>query len=249
MRLWLMTTHMMLVLGSVVATIVHDDRKVNKHQVAKQAGINTAAPGSFLKSGTRQQVAKRVINKQHGHGPSSSTKTEKVIETELRRQWDEDTPEVAPAANQVPVAPTSAFELTMLAIALVSIASGCALCKTLARFDCLHDEAPDERRAIFGLRCLIVAPAWVHGAVCTSGVFASFIVHDFLQELIVKSTGGCMPLFMTAFEFLACLSFPAIQLVLEQRDLRAPFRTSHTAVQPAFPSAFHACACHTARQP
>lgn len=75
--------------------------------------------------------------------------------------------------------------------------------------------------ATVGLRRLADAPSLVHGAVCSVGVFASFILHDFLQELIVKTTEGRMPLGMTSFEFLACALCPAVELLVSGRPLFA----------------------------
>ena len=75
--------------------------------------------------------------------------------------------------------------------------------------------------ATVGLRRLADAPRWVHGVVCSGGVFASFILHDFLQELITKTTEGRIPLGMTAFEFLACAFCPAVELLVSGRPLFA----------------------------
>ena len=230
--------------------VVRSNMPGSKTDAATKSGasVRSNMPGSKTDaatiSGARQQILKKAMKKQHGHGILGTEMSgHGVVSTETLKlsspaEWE--------AAAAVPVAPTSAFEMAMLAIAVASLFFiVTALLQTPARFDCLQGEAPDERRAVFGLRCLVVAPAWVHAAVCTFGVFASFIVHDFLQEHIVKSTGGRMPLLMTAFEFLACLAFPAMQLVIEQRDIRAPFRLSNpTAVRPPARASNPVCRPH-----
>jgi solute carrier family 35 (adenosine 3'-phospho 5'-phosphosulfate transporter), member B3 len=86
--------------------------------------------------------------------------------------------------------------------------------------------------ATAGLRRLAAAPPWTHMVVCSSGVFVSFILHDFLQETIVKSTHGSIPLGMTAFEFLACAMCPAAELLASGKEF---FATGGTAPRWAFP--------------
>jgi len=101
----------------------------------------------------------------------------------------------------------------LLVIAIVRFA-----CSRRARPRHLRDgiSTPlNVQRAIFGID-FAWAPAWVHGAVCSGGVFASFVLHDFLQEVITKDTAGTLPLLMTSFEFGACSLLPALQLVVAQ---------------------------------
>ena len=43
-----------------------------------------------------------------------------------------------------------------------------------------------------------------------AGVFASFIAHDYLQEQLVLTTGGHLPLTMTSFEFFFCAVLAAL---------------------------------------
>lgn len=92
-------------------------------------------------------------------------------------------------------------------------------------------ENPEEDRfVILGFRRLVSAPPWIHALVCSCGVFVSFILHDFLQELIVKMTKGRIPLGMTCFEFAACAGLPGLQLALSRRGC---FETGKTA--PSWP--------------
>ena len=86
--------------------------------------------------------------------------------------------------------------------------------------------------ATSGLKRLAAAPRWTHAVFCSAGVFGSFILHDFLQESIVKSTHGALPLGMTVFEFLACAVCPALELLVAGRPL---FATGGTAPPWAFP--------------
>ena len=47
-------------------------------------------------------------------------------------------------------------------------------------------------------------------SLAAAGVFASFIAHDYLQEQLVLTTGGHLPLTMTSFEFFFCAVLAAL---------------------------------------
>jgi len=51
------------------------------------------------------------------------------------------------------------------------------------------------------------------------GVYSSFILHDYLQELIWHLPGYRFPQFMTLFEFVSCTIFPAGEMALTRTGL------------------------------
>ena len=59
-----------------------------------------------------------------------------------------------------------------------------------------------------------------HAVVAAAGVFVSFVIHDYFQELLVRQTGGTIPWTMTCFEFLMCTVGAALQIACSRSSLR-----------------------------
>ena len=62
----------------------------------------------------------------------------------------------------------------------------------------------------------------LHAVAAARGVFVSFLVHDYFQELLVRRTGGTIPWTMTIFEFLMCTVGAAVQIVCSSATQEAP---------------------------
>ena len=151
------------------------------------------------------QATKTVrVNSTHGHAHAAAhtRRTTKSSQSpELSPSPSEPVPAASPPATTMASSNALSYSLSVCTIGVLVLV------------------------ATVGLRRLADAPSLVHGAVCSVGVFASFILHDFLQELIVKTTEGRMPLGMTSFEFLACALCPAVELLVSGR----PFATGKRA--------------------
>eukprot|EP00455_Lapot_gusevi_P013437 TRINITY_DN16544_c0_g1_i2.p1 TRINITY_DN16544_c0_g1~~TRINITY_DN16544_c0_g1_i2.p1 ORF type:complete len:409 (-),score=36.62 TRINITY_DN16544_c0_g1_i2:35-1138(-) len=59
-------------------------------------------------------------------------------------------------------------------------------------------------------------------AICTTGVFFFFLVHDYLQELITRAEKFHFGLFLTLMEFSSCAFFPYLFSSLRRSPLPAP---------------------------
>lgn len=74
-----------------------------------------------------------------------------------------------------------------------------------------------EKRTLFGLRCLVDAPRWLHLLCSSAGLCTSFVLHGYMQERFARYHRGNFLLMMTAFELLGCVIPPFIQLLVINR--------------------------------
>ena len=80
---------------------------------------------------------------------------------------------------------------------------------------------------------------YCHAFITGGGVFLSFIVHDYLQEMLVRRTHGTIPLTMTSCEFLLCTAGAGLQRLCQ---LCARRRGHVVAASEAQAPDMHACA-------